>query len=391
MQEAAWDAWVEGEWGRVQALYRARGIETDKKLISDHFARHRPRQGQGQKLTAAEALEAANKLTSRRQAVLALLFRCPGMSVRQISDLIYLGENPGSALPSALRDLRYLQRRGFLFQVFLEQIPGGGPRTSSGHPGLWFPGRHSRPFFRQIQGRAARLGKEWWSGVGDWDSWQEAYQCWQRAEDRALLLSQLPLLGRGYRGGAGMRVDWAGIYDHDQASFRFPDPLLGMTRFRAESVLGVSVAEGTVPIFLQHDRGSRPLEDVADQASRLAALHRSGELEGRFDLPAGARSLLLLLTDSPDRVIGLRSYGRRVTVAGDSPALVCDTRTAAGGLERECWQPLFSEGPSISLLHGLRGLARWPILPAGRHLALRRSLKPQPEAEPAISSSGEVL
>lgn len=384
MQEAAWSAWADGGAQAVRALYRARQIEVEEKTVKQHYWRHRPRQGPPRRLPGREAMRLWQRMPDRRRQVVSLLCRAPGMSARQVADLCYLGQKPQTAMPAALRDLRILQKQGFLFQVFLEHLPGGGPRPA-GAPGLYFPGVQARISMQLEKGSPGKRRHDWWDRTGDWKSWTEAWDHWQRAEIRNLIFGQLPILGSGFRGRPGLRVDWAGIYDRRRASFLFQDPLLGRTRFQADGLIGMSTNEGTVPVFIQMDRLSLPVDEVVRRAAALAALHRSGQLDERFDLPAGARALLLVISDSAERVPLLRRRAGHLTVAGDSPVLVSDRHTAQLGLDQDLWQPLFSDSEPISLIYGLRGLSHWPQLDPGQ--SLREKRNPDLFADPAIPSS----
>jgi hypothetical protein len=374
IQEGAWQALLAGGPTAVSQLLARNGVEVSNREVERHFSKHRPLQAPtADKLSSGQALEVVRRLSPKLRAVLALLLQSPGMSARQIADLCYLGQNPDSALPAARRDLRKLQHRGLVLQVFLEQVAGPGPRPGGEVPGLYFPSTNSRSYYRQLYGHGPSKGREWWDCPEDWPDWQAPYQAWQRAEARGLITSQLPLLGPSYRGGPGMRLDWAGIYDRAWSSFRFDDQLLGRVRFRSDGLLGISLPGGTVPLFLIDDRGSREAEDLVRRAGNLSAAHRSGVLGERFDLPRDSRALLLILTQSPERVLELREWGQRITVAGDSPTLVCDRVTAGLGFGRSCWQPLYSSGDPISLEFGLKGMLRWETLPAGETIRPRLS------------------
>lgn len=358
-------------------MLAGRGIEVDPEVVLRHMEGHRPLQAPVEgRVVAADCLAECEQMSERRQQILLLLARCPGMSADQISALLYENGNRDAALRSALRDLRQLLYSGMAYRLFVEQVTGGGPRRRRGIPALFFPGRRAKAWIGKQTGQ--KRGRGYRQSPADWKDWREPFEDWRRAEAAALFYRQMPVLEgvlRQVRLGENiLSVHPGALESMPRAGLRFDDPLQGKTRMRVDALLGVGFQAGglsrSVPVFVFCDRSTRPAAEVVQNARKLAGLHRSGLLSEKWALPHGARSLLLILTEDPGRAAELQRLGKGLTVAPDSPVFTADRHTAESGLSRPCWRPVFQDGKPVYITEAIGPVLRAPGIAAGVDLHL---------------------
>lgn len=346
------------------------GQAVSEEAAKRHLDAHRPLQAPAEKtLPRAQALRLVEKLTVRQRAIVELVYRVRALSAEQLGLLFHLQGNKAAALTAANRDLRKLVRSDLVYRVYLEHLPGAGPRPRQEVPALYYLARQARPHIKETTGRWPQKREEWVDVVGDLDEWQAPYELWLHSQVPSLLYPQLEAGDEaGVRvaeiGGWQVRFDAANWFDGRFVSFRIDDPMHQHRRLRADGLaaFGLISPKGRgalIPVLYYRDQQTRPADRYAERLHAHAAIPRTTELSAAFaGLPLGIHVPALVVCDSPARVAELAEATRRLLLPPQTPVLACDVTTAANhGLSASCWRPLFRRDPDtvqpVNLIEGL--------------------------------------
>jgi len=269
-----WDQlWWSWQEDRERALREGESLGVSEEEIRRHMDKHRSAQPPHPKIWRANNYSAEG-LSKREKEILFLLHRGAPLSSEDLA-LLLLGREKTDRVKID-KALRSLLSQQMVYRLFLEHLPGSGTRPR-GTPALYLLGKSARVVFQ----KKLRKKKDWFESLDDFPSWRDPYRLWQKNSRAAEIFS-----------ASGLQLLPGGLLK--EQSFLFHDPLLGKTRFRPEGCLLVSEAEQRFLIFLIRDKPMQPPERAIEEASRFAALQRSGALGGK-------PSLALLTTSDRQR------------------------------------------------------------------------------------------
>lgn len=277
-------------WKWQEAPDEARDLVDSEKIkdLQLHMEKHRsPQPRRPGPWRARQYEKAARKLSQRQKNILRLLRGGGGLSAAQLTSFLF-AEPQKSEHSKVGQDLRILLRSQFVYRLFLEHLPGEGPRPPK-TPALYFLGKSARVVLETpIQKR-----KDWFEEIGDFQSWNGPYETWRKNERASLVASSF-----GEARPQGLRTRGLRL--------TVSDPLLGKITVEPESRILARYQEETFSLFLFNENHLRDPQDELERVLRFSALQRNGS--------AGKLSLALLPVESAARGKALLEVGSSRTL-----------------------------------------------------------------------------
>ena len=365
-----WYAYQESQDFEIAAHEASQhGSECTPAQARKHFQYHRPVQPAPKgNLRRGHALQRAQQLPERLQAMLLLVSRVPGLSGSQLAELFYWNGTEkqwDSARNACYRDLNRLMWGGFVYRYYppAQPTPGSARRGRQENLSLYFLGRDGIPYVEVHDGYEPQRG-DWIGDVGTLGGVEAVFADHDAAEIVAALSRQATTMRANNmllavdNLAVSVTFQPANWFGSKRAAVHFHD-VLTRARSRVQpsglAAVGIDVpAMGRsllAPFFYEYVSGSKPAEHTAEKLLRYAELRMAGALGERFpDLRRGSwiPPILVVCRDA-DRVAEIQASVAK-TVArhellrdGRAPvAVIADEQTVAShGLSGHCWASLW--------------------------------------------------
>jgi len=350
--QATWAGLIESSYAGVVSAASIAGIALNERDARRHFEYHYPIQPRAARFSR-ETYRAQPRANDRQLALVDLVRRVPGLDGEALGRMIYWSGDPTkriSAEKSGLRNLKKLCQRGFLYRVFLGNLPGPSGRPLLGR-GLYYLGRLGAELLLdrlQVQVGANEVVR-FQDQLGSWPAVDADYRA---ASLFASLQEQLP-------GSSGLR--WTSLREDlhlawDSANWysgrllpRWDDPLSRSRSLNANGLAAFSVKRDEIaethllPFVYYHHNYRRYSNSLASDLLNVFDWERSGSIPDSFPaLPVTTLLPTLVACADRDSFARLQSACAGLRPPRDYLALACVE--ADFDLFAPVWQPLFGAG-----------------------------------------------
>lgn len=350
----------------VEACRRLGLVAPTRQQVLRHFRHHLVEQpAPPGTLRRQEMLALVERLVPRLQAVIDLIYRVRLVSGDQVADLLYRGPDGAPDSRRARRDLEALAREHLIYRYY----PAKPFEGWSAKEPLWLLGRNSLPWLevrypKRASGEhyvtmARQVGRN--SLFHDWRANDLCLEIGRQAQASAHPLAEGQAAVRfATSNWWGPRHLVLGFHDRTNARERevIPDGFISLA-VTAPAGATTLPASWQLPMFVEFDRGSRPLGEVVDQLLAYHWLALSGAAGRRFPQLAipGYAVPVLMIFRLPDRV----REGRRRLLERAAELGLTDGTPILLVSERDLLEGLF-EAERITYAWDRNQDRRWPLL-----------------------------
>ena len=368
-----WYAYQESQdWEIAAHEAGQQGSECTPQQVTKHFQYHRPAQPAPKgNLRRGHALQRAQQLPDRLQAMLRTVARVPGLSGTQLAELFYWNgteKQMDSARNACYRDLNKLMWGNFLYRYYPQatSTPGSARRGRQEHLSLYFLGRDGIPLVEVVDGYEPPRG-DWIPDIDALGDPESVFAEHDAAEVVAALARQARkmtadnMLLAVDNLAVGISFEPHNWFGAKRTALHFHDAL-SRAKARVQpsglATLGIEVpAMGRsllAPFFYEYVTGTKPAEHTAEKLVRYAELRMSGALGERFpDLARGGSWLppILVVCRDPKHVATVQAAVAKAVArhdllqGGRAPvAVISDEETVSEhGLNGHCWASLWDD------------------------------------------------
>jgi hypothetical protein len=403
------------EWiSKIIEVAKEMGITVNEKQVEEHFSeKHRIEQPAlpGQILNES-FMEITREILPREEKLLHAMYRHRVLTAPQIAEVFYRknGKNAQAAKKKAQGDLKNLAQKHLLFRYFpsKEDIALKARPPQFAKLGLWYLGKRAVPYIMEEYG--LNFHPPYANGAITVSNDTMMHDI--RASDVFVSLARAINNNEGK-----VDTEWGKItlsYDEDNwygpgprsLSLGFQDPTtLFWTRIKPDGFATLSIQrsrklkKSLLPFWVEYDRGTKSVKDVAEQLFAYHLLALSGAAGARFpDLQAEGYAIPVLIVFYDKKQMNavqkrLSEIAQDIGVSSGAPialALDADWRKDpfAEGVVKDAWS-----GKEMSFLSYLvrasQALHEQRALTPGQVLNLDPSGAPY-RAEGALSESGKA-